>query len=407
MSPASSAPTRFDVAVIGAGPAGMTAALLFARRGFATALVAPQVNLQDARTTALLEASVRLLRSLDLWDALEPRSAPLAHMRLIDDTGRLIRAPEVTFDAAELGLEAFGYNILNRDLNAVLMAAVEAESGLTWLQDTAASVRPGADRVDLSLASGTAVAARLVVGADGRESLVREAAGIATRRWTYPQKALVLNLDHSRPHSTISTEFHTPTGPFTLVPLPGCMSSLVCVVEPETADRLAALDDAALARELERRAHSILGAFTIAGTRQLYPLSGLVATSVASARCALVGEAAHVFPPIGAQGLNLGLRDVADLVETVDRARRRGEDIGGAAVLARYEATRRSDIASRTAAVDLLNRSLLSGFLPVQALRSVGLYLAGRIGPLRRLLMREGITPRAARLAPPVWRAAG
>ncbi|MEH0072665.1 FAD-dependent monooxygenase [Pannonibacter sp. Pt2-lr] len=148
------------------------------------------------------------------------------------------------------------------------------------------------------------------------------------------------------------------------------MSSLVCVVTPETATHLKAYEDGALALELERRAHSVLGAFRIASPRQVYPLSGMIAKKAAANRCALIGEAAHVFPPIGAQGLNLGLRDVADLARIVGEAKARGEDVGSALTLARYDSARKPDITSRTTAVDLLNRSLLTDMLPVQALRS-------------------------------------
>lgn len=254
-----------------------------------------------------------------------------------------------------------------------------------------------AEHTRLDLDTGGQVSARLVVGADGRNSPVRAAVGIDTKSWRYPQSALIVNLDHDLPHRFHSTEFHTPTGPFTLVPLSGRGSSLVCVESPEVAQELAAMADDALALELERRAHSVYGKMRIAGARQVYPLGGLVATRMGARRAALVGEAAHVFPPIGAQGLNLGLRDVAALVEIVVAARDRGEDIGSDAVLDRYERQRRVDITSRTTAVDLLNRSLLSDLLPVQALRSVGLYLAARVAPLRRMLMREGIAPVLAR----------
>lgn len=391
------ATVRVDVAVIGAGPSGLTMAILLARHGFTTALVAPADPAEDDRTTALLESSVALLRALDLWPAIEPHTAPLAHMRIVDDTGRLIRAPETVFDAAELDLPAFGYNIRNRDLNGALGAAAAETPGLVRVFGRVEAIRSDATGASVTVDSGETVTAALVVGADGRRSMVREAAGIDTRDWRYPQAALIVNLEHDVPHHDHSTEFHTPTGPFTLVPLKGNRSSLVCVVEPEEAERLKALPDDALAAELERRAHSVLGAMRIAGARQIYPLGGLSANRLGAARCALIGEAAHVFPPIGAQGLNLGLRDVAALGEILVAAKARGEDIGGAATLERYERARRPDIASRVAAVDLLNRSLLSDLLPVQALRGLGLYAIGRIGPLRRMMMREGIAPSLGR----------
>jgi 2-octaprenyl-6-methoxyphenol hydroxylase len=148
-----------------------------------------------------------------------------------------------------------------------------------------------------------------------------------------------------------------------------------------------------LARELEDRARSILGKFTVISAPQTFPLSGMTAQSVVAPRLALVGETAHVFPPVGAQGLNLSMRDITDLISTVNIAKHKGLDIGSLEALKPYEAKRMSDIRSRTNAVDMLNRSLLTEFLPVQAARSVGMYLAGKIGPFRRLLMREGMAP--------------
>ncbi|WP_417683847.1 UbiH/UbiF family hydroxylase [Roseibium sp.] len=388
-----SAGQAFDIAVIGAGPAGMTSALMFASKGFSTVLVAPKVNHEDGRTTALLQTSVALLETIGTWEKLRPQAAALSRMRMVDDTGRLIRAPEVTFDSAELELEAFGYNLLNKDLNRALEEDAQRFGNLTFLHATAKSYDFADTEVSITLSDGAVISAQLVVAADGRNSPARMASGIDVRRWDYPQVAVVLNLGHERPHGDTSTEFHTPTGPFTLVPLPGRASSLVCVVKREEAERLVALNDGALALELEKRAHSILGKFSILTKPQMFPLSGLTARQLSGKRLALIGEAAHVFPPIGAQGLNLSLRDVAELGRLVDDARARNEDIGGATVLAAYQAKRAGDINTRTAAVDALNRSLLTDFLPVQLARSTGLYLADRITPLRKFLMREGIAP--------------
>jgi 2-octaprenyl-6-methoxyphenol hydroxylase len=236
----------------------------------------------------------------------------------------------------------------------------------------------------------------LAIGADGRRSLCRAAAGIGIDERRYEQMALTLSFKHTRPHRDISTEFHTPSGPFTLVPLPGNRSSLVWVLEPADANALAALDDAELSSEIERASHSILGKIEVEPGRGLFPLGVATARRFAANRIALIGEAAHVIPPIGAQGLNLGLRDAAAICEVAVAARRAGEDIGGINALARYETMRRSDIGSRTLAIDLINRTLLTDFLPVQGARGLGLYLIDRIGPLRRALMREGVTPGAA-----------
>ena len=207
---------------------------------------------------------------------------------------------------------------------------------------------------------------------------------------------MTLNLAHRRPHYDTSTEFHTESGPFTLVPLPGDRSSLVWVLDPERASEFFGMDDVELNAEIESRAHSLLGRMSIEGGRAVFPLAVETAATFGRARIALVGEAAHVVPPIGAQGLNLGFRDAATLAEIVAEARRQGLDPGAPEVLARYEAARRPDVTSRTLAIDLLNRSLLSDFLPLQAARGLSLFLASRVGPLRRALMREGVTPRAS-----------
>jgi 2-octaprenyl-6-methoxyphenol hydroxylase len=252
-----------------------------------------------------------------------------------------------------------------------------------------------ADGVTITLAEGTA-RVRLAIGADGQRSLCRDAAGISVNRRTYPQTALTLNLGHARPHDDASTEFHTASGPFTLVPLPGRRSSLVCVLDPAGAAELVAMRDDALSAEIEHRAHSLLGKMSVEQGRGFFPLTMATAEMFARERIALVGEAAHVVPPIGAQGLNLGLRDGATIAELVADARRQNLDVGSPEVLARYDTQRRADVISRTLAVDLLNRSLLTDFLPAQGARGLSLYLVDRLGPLRRALLREGVAPAAS-----------
>jgi 2-octaprenyl-6-methoxyphenol hydroxylase len=361
-----------------------------------TFLVAKRPAEFDNRTTALLAGSVAALEALGVWEACRARAAPLRVMRLADDTGRLWRAPEVRFEAAEIGHDAFGWNIENRHLVAALWDRIAIEPGITHVGASATSVHVEPSGGTIEMLDGPPLRAQLLVAADGRRSLCRATAGIAMDERSYPQIALTHVLKHSRPHHDVSTEFHTSSGPFTVVPLPGARSSLVCVVAPTEAERLAGLSGEALDLEIEGRCHSILGKVEVEPGRGVFPLVVATATRAAGDRIALVGEAAHVVPPIGAQGLNLGLRDAATIAEIATESHRAGRDVGADAVTADYERRRRPDIASRTAAIDLLNRSLLSDFLPIQGLRGLGLYALDHIGPLRRAVMREGIAPTAA-----------
>jgi 2-octaprenyl-6-methoxyphenol hydroxylase len=382
--------------VVGGGPAGLTAAITLSLGGLATVLVGKRPARLDNRTSFLVAGSVTALSTLGVWELCAAQAAPLKVMRIVDDTGRLWRAPEVKFAAQEIDLEAFGYNIENRHLVAALERRASALSNLRMIEDDVLAVEPGDDTVTVVLKSGNRLRAPLVIGADGRRSLCRDAAGIALDERNYQQVALTVSFKHSRPHRDASTEFHTTSGPFTLVPLPGSRSSLVWVLDPIQAEEIAALDDAALSAEIERASHSILGKIAIEPGRGLFPLAVGTARRFGDQRIALVGEAAHVIPPIGAQGLNLGLRDAATIGELSLAAHRDGQDIGGADVLSAYDKMRRADVGSRTLAIDLLNRTLLSDLLPVQGMRGLGLYALDRIGPLRRAVMREGLAPAAA-----------
>lgn len=393
MTTSPSASQIHQAAVVGGGPAGIATAIALAQAGVDTVLIARRSPYADNRTTALLGGSVDFLDSLGVWPRCSADAAALSTMRLVDDTHRLIRSPEVKFSSEEIGMEAFGYNIENR----LLMVAMESRAAelpnLTRIDDEAQSVSAGEASVTVITKQGQSLTAALVIGADGRHSLCREAAGIGVKRRDLGQSALTLNVTHTRPHGNCSTEFHTESGPCVFVPLPGNRSSIVWVVRPDEAARLQALDDDALALAAEKQSHSIFGKLTVAPGRHVFPLAIENPDTLAAKRIALVGEAAHVLPPIGAQGLNMGLRDAADLAETVRDALLMGNDPGNEAVLQHYARARRADVFSRTFAVDMANRTLLSDFLPAQSLRAAGMHLLDRVGPIRRLAMREGLSP--------------
>jgi 2-octaprenyl-6-methoxyphenol hydroxylase len=386
--------STYNIAVVGAGAVGLSAALAFARDGFTTVLVGGLDVRRDGRTVALLNGSVRFLEALGAWPSLVPEAAPLETMRIIDDTGSLFRPPPASFRAGEIGLDAFGWNIENTTLVEKLAEAARSCGNLTLVPEFATGFEADQTGASLTLASGEIIKASLVVAADGRNSKLRQIAGISTQTWSYPQSAVTAILAHDRDHRDTSTEFHTRHGPFTLVPLPGRRSSLVWVTSKPEAERLSQLDDPALALVIERQAQSHLGAMRVDGPRGLVPMTGLSVNRYWAPRLALVGEAAHVFPPIGAQGLNLGFRDVASLRDAVVDGQKDAHEPGSEETLIRYQRSRDLDVRLRTAAVDGLNRTLLTGMLPTDFLRGAGLLALSHIGPLRRVVMREGVLPR-------------
>ena len=380
-----------EIAVIGGGLAGLTTALAIARTGRRTHLIDPDTSRTDARTTAMLGPTVEEYRKLGVWDHIEEATAPLRTMRIIDGTRRLVRSPTTTFEASEIGAEEFGRNVPNNVATAALRRAIAGDDHVTVHETLADKIEHRPDGVVVQLTEGRTLDVGLVIGADGRRSTVRQAANIGVREWTYPQTAIVTTFEHRLPHNDVSTEFHTENGPATQVPLPGNRSSLVWVTSPTEASELAALDIDELSARIESRLAHHLGRVTVDGPVQTFPMSAQLASAYAGRRTLLVGEAAHAFPPIGAQGFNLTMRDIVDAAS----AQRDAPDPGAREVTDAYVAMRGRDADVRTFAIDALNRSLMNGLLPVQAAKAVGLGALKALPPLRRLVMREGFQPAA------------
>ncbi|MEL6287588.1 MAG: FAD-dependent monooxygenase [Pseudomonadota bacterium] len=401
------------VLVAGPGYIGAIAALALANQGFRVTLVGTPDTARaagDTRSTALFPEAVAFLSTLSdtLAEALDQHARPLKGIRILDRTTRFLRAPEVTFLAEEAGLSALADNMPNAALSAALAAAVDDHDGISRHNMTIARAEEIRDRVVLVGADGARIEGDLVVGADGRGSRVRETSGIRQTAWDYTQTAVTCRIMHSAPHEDISTEFHRRGGPLTTVPGvtdadasgPGYSSHLVWVERPEAAAGLARLDDAAFIETLGEELDGLLGTLHAVGPRGAYPIKGGTADPVASGRAFLVGEAAHVLPPIGAQGMNLGVRDVMGLADILRPLARSSKATGAlpsdavrAAVRA-YVAERRGDIWFRTAAVDVLNRSLTTGLWPVRALRGAGLQAVAMVPALKRATMAAGFGAR-------------
>lgn len=389
-NPAASPLVKTAITIVGTGPAGMFAALKLANNFDEIVLIGSDANLTDYRTTALMMPVIKQLDQIGVWGSLLHDSSPLKTMQIIDQTKRIIRSPSVTFHSSEIGESEFGFNIPNTKLNGLLHNAIISCPKIKKIDSQVMHYQHNADNVIITLDNKSIVETKLLVAADGRHSLARSAANIETRNWSYPQTALVLSFSHTLPHQNRSTEFHTCEGPFTQVPLPGNRSSLVWVNKTEHAEQLLKLTVDELAEAIEEKMISMLGKVKIETPVQSWPMTGTVPKYFARNRTILIGEAAHVFPPIGAQGLNLGIRDVVDLINATQKSK---QDPGSIKVISDYNRHRKPDVWARTGFVHFLNRTLLSEVLPAQLLRSGGLGLLRQFSPLRKIFMHEAMEP--------------
>ena len=393
-----------DVIIVGAGMAGATLALGLASGGLTPVLIEPQpFETQcapgfDGRASAISYAAFRQWRAVGAAQFLEPHSQRIEQILVTDGRapGASARAPGgafLRFDAAEIadrsGGEPLGYMLENRHIRAGLAQAV-TDAGIEVLAPArvaAVSVEPGRARV--ALADGRTLTAPLVIGADGRGSLVRREAGIGTMGWGYGHTAMVATVRLERDHGGVAYEHFLPSGPFAILPLTDRRASLVWTESARRAAALKSARDAVFEAHLRRRFGPFLGAVVLDGPRFIYPLSLQLADKVISARIALVGDSGHAIHPIAGQGLNMGLKDAAALAQVLTEAARLGEDLGALGVLESYARWRSVDNLGVAVATDLFTRLFSNDNPLIRAARGAGIAVVNRIGPARRLLMSE------------------
>ncbi|WP_347310343.1 UbiH/UbiF family hydroxylase [Defluviimonas sp. SAOS-178_SWC] len=394
-------PETTDVLISGGGVAGLTAAAAFGAAGFSVICVDPAPPVTDAaeagadmRTTAFLQPARRVLEEAGLWSRLAPHAAALKIMRIVDAGGE---APEPRivkdFDAGEIGEEPFGWNFPNWLLRREMVARIAELPSVDFRPGNATkAVLTRAGEARVTLRDGARISARLLIAADGRSSPVREALGIGVKTTRYGQKALAFAVTHPIPHDNVSTEIHRSGGPFTLVPLPDrdgkpC-SAVVWMERGPEALRLAALDVGAFEAEMFARSAGLLGPLTLVTRRSVWPIINQIADRFEAERAALLAEAAHVVPPIGAQGLNMSLADLACLL---DLAREAPDRLGDRSMLTAYHRRRWPEVKARVTGIDLLNRTSMISARPLRDLRAGALNALYSFAPVRKTLMKTGL----------------
>ena len=386
-----------DIIIVGGGLNGPVLALAAARSGLRVTIVdaiTPDAHRDrdfDGRAYAIAHGSMRLLRGVGVWDAVKPDAQPMLDIKVTDGRAGEGASPWMMhFDHAEIEEGPMGWLIEDRHLRAALLDAVEAEDRITQITGrtvTAQDVTGGG--VTVTLDDGTTLSARLLVGCDGRGSSVAKRAGITRTGWAYDQIAVVCAVEHALPHNGVAHQFFMPGGPLAILPLTGNRSSIVWSEQADRARAMIAMDDAAFLEALKPAFGSFLGDLTLVGKRFSYPLGLTLADSLIAPRVALVGDAAHGIHPIAGQGLNAGLRDVAALAQVLEDARMRGEDIGSAVTLDRYQVWRRWEATRLAIATDAFNRLFSNDNPLLRGLRDLGMGAINAMPGLRRRFIRE------------------
>ena len=390
-----------DILISGGGIAGLTAAAAFASAGFDVICVDPAAPIterdaegSDLRTTAFLQPAQELPHPCGLWDRLADHAAALQIMRIVDAGGE-VPEPRVVkdFDAADLSDKPFGWNLPNWLLRREMLARLDELPNFDFrpgIATTSLFTRTAEARVGLS--DGSRITAKLLVACDGRNSPMREAAGISVNTTRYGQKALAFAVTHPTPHENVSTEVHRSGGPFTMVPLPDYQgkhsSAIVWMERGPRAQELQKMPVDAFEAAMNRRACGLLGEMKLASRRTVWPIIAQCAERLNGERLALMAEAAHVVPPIGAQGLNMSLGDLTSLLELAE-ARREG--LGDAQMLEAYHKARHNEIKLRVKGIDMLNRASMLEARPLRDMRAAALNAFYSIAPVRKTLMRAGL----------------
>jgi len=387
--------TRTDMVVGGAGFAGLALAIAL-REGlgeaFTVTVVDPALKAEhskDPRASAIAAAARRLFEAIGVWDAVEADAQPMLDMVITDSKlDDAVRPTFLTFGGEVEPGEPFAHMVENRYLIDALVKKA-TELGVELRAGAVSGFENSPNTIDVKLADGESIATRLLVGADGAKSRIREQAGIASHGWNYNQSGIVCTVAHERDHNGRAEEHFLPAGPFAILPLTGKRSSIVWTEETREAERIVALPDEDFHAELEQRFGLHLGDLKVVGARRAFPLGLFTARSFIGERLALIGDAAHIIHPIAGQGLNMGLRDVAALAEAVADAARLGLDIGAPEVLERYQRWRRFDTLTMGAATDGLNRLFSNRSDVLRLARDVGLGIVERIPQLKQVFIRE------------------
>jgi len=393
-----------DILISGGGVAGLTAAAAFGKAGFSVICAdpTPPVTERDAegsdlRTTAFLQPSQTLLDQIGLWDRYAPHAAALQIMRIVDAGGEVSEPRLVKeFDASDISEKPFGWNLPNWLLRRELVAFLQDLPNVDFRQGVGTkSLFTRTQEARVTLTDSSLISCRLVIAADGRSSPMRDAAGIGVKTMRYGQKALAFAVTHPQPHQNVSTEIHRSGGPFTLVPLPDYQGkSSTAIVWMETGpevDRLANLPVPEFEAAMNERSCGILGELTLASRRTVWPIISQVAERMSSERLALIAEAAHVVPPIGAQGLNMSL---GDLLALLDLATANPSDLGSRKMLDQYHKTRHGEVQVRVTGIDVLNRASMAHAQPLRDARAMGLNALYSLAPVRKTLMQMGLGAR-------------